>query len=153
MVEKYPSLDALDERILEALRRDAALTGVALGEAVGLSPSAAHRRVKLLEASGMILGYRARLSARARGHPATVFVAVTLKDQTQETLDRFEAALRRCEDISEAHLMGGESDYLLKVAIRADDGFERVHRDVLARLPGVHRLVSHFSIRTVVESE
>lgn len=146
-------LDATDERLLAALRHDASLTGVALGEAVGLSPSAAHRRVKLLEASGMILGYRARLSAAARGHPATVFVAVTLKDQTQETLDRFEAAARRCEDIIEAHLMGGESDYLLKLAIRSGDSFERVHRDVLARLPGVQRLVSHFSIRTVVESE
>lgn len=145
--------DQLDGRILAALGQDASLTGAALGEAVGLSPSAAHRRVKLLEASGMILGYRARLSAAARGDPATVFVAVTLKDQTQETLDRFETALRRCSEIREAHLMGGESDYLLKLAIRSDDSFERVHRDVLARLPGVHRLVSHFSIRTVVESE
>lgn len=148
-----PTLDAIDDRILSALRQDAMLTGAALGEVVGLSPSAAHRRVKLLEASGMILGYRARLSAAARGDPATVFVAVTLKDQTQETLDRFEAAVRRCRDIGEAHLMGGEYDYLIKVAVRAEDSFERVHRDTLARLPGVHRLVSHFTIRTVVESE
>jgi Lrp/AsnC family transcriptional regulator, leucine-responsive regulatory protein len=153
MVEKSPTLDPIDERILATLRRDATLTGAALGEAVGLSPSAAHRRLKLLEAAGLIHGYRARLSPAARGHPTTVFVAVTLKDQTQETLDRFEHALRRCDDISEAHLMGGDSDYFLKVAIRADDSFERVHRDVLARLPGVHRLVSHFTIRTVVDPE
>lgn len=153
MAEKSPDLDPIDVRILETLRRDATLTGAALGEAVGLSPSAAHRRLKMLEGSGVILGYRARLSAGARGHPTTVFVAVTLKDQTQETLDRFEHALRRCDDIIEAHLMGGESDYFLKVAIRADDSFERVHRDVLARLPGVHRLVSHFTIRTVVDPE
>lgn len=146
-------LDTLDRRILDALRDDGSLTAAALGEAVGLSPSAAHRRVKQLEASGLILGYRARLSRAARGDPATVFVAVTLKDQTQETLDRFEAALRRCPDIQEAHLMGGESDYLLKLAISADDSFERAHRDVLARLPGVQRLVSHFTIRTVVDSE
>lgn len=154
MLAKSPLvIDPLDQRILEALRRDGAQTAAALGDTIGLSPSAAHRRVKQLEASGAILGYRARLSAAARGQPTTVFVAVTLKDQTQETLDRFEQALRRCDDIIEAHLMGGESDYFLKVAIRADDSFERVHRDVLARLPGVHRLVSHFTIRTVVDAE
>lgn len=146
-------LDEIDQRILEALRGDASLTGAALGEAVGLSPSAAHRRVKQLEASGMIQGYRARLSPAARGHPTTIFVAVTLKDQAQETLERFEAALRRNPDVGEAHLMSGEWDYLLKVALPAGDSFERVHRDVLARLPGVQRLMSHFAIRTVVETE
>lgn len=154
MAEKFsPSTPDLDGRILAALREDGALTAAALGDRVGLSASAAHRRVKALEAAGAILGYRARLSAAARGHPTTVFVAVTLKDQTQETLERFEHALKRCEDIVEAHLMGGDSDYFLKVGIRADDSFERVHRDVLARLPGVQRLVSHFTIRTVVDAE
>ena len=100
----------------------------------------------------MIAGYRARLSRVARGNPTTVFVSVTLRDQAQETLSRFEDALRREPDIEEAHLMSGEFDYLLKLAVRADDGFERVHRDTLARLPGVLRLVSHFSIRTVTEA-
>lgn len=146
-------MDSIDRRIIERLRDDASLSSAELGEAVGLSPSAAHRRVKLLEASGMIQGYRARLSAAARGNPSTVFVAVTLRDQTQETLDRFEAALRRSDEIMEAHLMGGEWDYLLKLDVRNGDSFERVHRDVLARMPGVQRLISHFSIRTVVESE
>jgi DNA-binding Lrp family transcriptional regulator len=78
---------------------------------------------------------------------------VTLKDQTEETLGRFEAALNRIPDVIEAHLMSGESDYLLKLAVRAEDSFERLHRDTLARLPGVQRLVSHFSIRTVVDAE
>jgi DNA-binding Lrp family transcriptional regulator len=146
-------LDGVDRKILLALRDDASLTGVKLGEAVGLSPSAAQRRVKLLEGAGMIEGYRARLSWEARGRPSTVFVAVTLKDQAQETLARFEEAIRRCGDVRESHLMSGESDYLLKVEVRADDTFERVHRDTLARLPGVQRLVSQFSIRTVLDAE
>src|SRR5690348_6745603 len=100
-------LDSIDENILAALYKDASLTGAALGDAVGLSPSAAHRRVKLLEAAGMIQGYRARLSSAARGDPSTVFVAVTLKDQAQTTLGRFEQAIRRSPDIIEAHLMSG----------------------------------------------
>jgi DNA-binding Lrp family transcriptional regulator len=146
-------LDALDHKILAALRTEGDITAARLGERVGLSPSAAHRRVKLLESAGLIAGYRARLSREARGNPTIVFVSVTLKDQAQETLARFEDAIRRNPDIEEAHLMSGESDYLLKVPVRADDGFERVHRDTLARLPGVLRLVSQFAIRTVVEGD
>jgi Lrp/AsnC family leucine-responsive transcriptional regulator len=144
-------LDALDRKILTLLSGDSAITAARLGERVGLSPSAAHRRVKLLESGGFIAGYRARLSREARGNPAIVFVAVTLKDQAQETLARFEDAIRRSPDIAEAHLMSGESDYLLKVPVRASDSFERVHGEVLARLPGVQRLVSQFSIRGVIE--
>jgi len=146
-------LDALDRKIIDLLARDSDVTSTRLGERVGLSPSAAHRRVKLLEAGGFIAGYRARLSREARGHPTIVFVAVTLKDQAQETLARFEDAIRRCPDIAEAHLMSGESDYILKVPVRGDDSFERVHRDTLAQLPGVQRLVSQFAIRTVVDAD
>jgi DNA-binding Lrp family transcriptional regulator len=146
-------LDALDRKILDVLSQDSDVTATRLGERVGLSPSAAHRRVKLLEQSGLIAGYRARLSREARGHPTIVFVSVTLKDQAQETLARFEDAIRRNPDIAEAHLMSGESDYILKVPVRADDSFERVHRDTLARLPGVQRLVSQFAIRTIVEAD
>lgn len=143
-------VDTTDRKILDQLARDSGVTGARLGELVGLSPSAAHRRVKLLETAGLIRGYRALLSREAEGNPSTVFVAVTLKDQRQETLAQFEAALARCREVGEAHLMSGESDYLLKVTIRESDSYERVHRDVLAVLPGVQRLVSQFSIRAVV---
>jgi DNA-binding Lrp family transcriptional regulator len=146
-------MDPLDRKIIARLRADSSLTSAELGEAVGLSPSAAHRRVKLLEESGLIRGYGARLSAAARGNPSIVFVAVTLKDQARETLEEFERRLDRCPEVAEAHLMSGEHDYLLKVEVREDDSYERVHREVLAGLPGVHRLVSHFSIRTVVASD
>lgn len=146
-------MDQIDLRILKTVRADSNLTSQALGNLVGLSPSAAHRRVKVLEDAGLIQGYRARLSPEARGYPNTVFVAVTLKDQTEPTLERFEAALARSKEIAEAHLMSGESDYLLKIDVRADDSFERLHRDVLARLPGVQRLVSHFSIRGVIAAD
>ena len=146
-------LDQIDRKILSALGGDSDVTSTRLGERVGLSPSAAHRRVKLLEAAGLIAGYRAKLSREARGNPSIVFVSVTLKDQAQETLARFEEAIRRRPEIQEAHLMSGESDYLLKVPVRDDDSFERVHRDVLARLPAVQRLVSQFAIRTLVEND
>jgi DNA-binding Lrp family transcriptional regulator len=120
---------------------------------VGLSPSAAHRRVKALEEAGLILGYRARLSAAAQGNPSTVFVSVTLIDQRQATMMAFEAALARTAQVAEAHLMSGESDYLIKVLVRDDDSYERVHREILSALPGVHRLVTQFTIRTLAAGD
>jgi Lrp/AsnC family leucine-responsive transcriptional regulator len=143
-------MDTIDRRILALLAADSALTGEAIGERVGLSPSAAHRRVKQLERDGLITGYGAKLSRAARGNPATVFVAVTLIDQRRETMECFEAAIAREPLVSEAHLMSGEYDYLLKAEIPESDSFERVHREVLAALPGVQRLVTHFSIRGVI---
>lgn len=144
-------LDQTDRRILKQLSRDAGLTSAALGERVGLSPSAAHRRVRLLEQRGMIDGYRARLSKAARGNPSIVFVEVTLSGQSREALAAFEQAIAESEEITEAHLMTGESDYLLKLEVREGDSYERIHRELLAGLPGVQRLVSHFSIRAIVE--
>lgn len=144
-------LDSIDEAILVQLERNAGLTGAQIGEQVGLSPSAAHRRIKLLEEGGYIRGYRAMLSRAAQGDPSTVFVQVTLDDQRRDTLIRFEQTVSRCPQIVECHLMSGESDYLLKVLVRTSDSYERVHREVLATLPGVRRLVTHFSIRAVVE--
>ena len=144
-------IDDIDRRILDELARDAGLTSAALGGRVGLSPSAAHRRVRLLEQRGLIDGYRARLSKAARGNPSIVFVEVTLSGQSRLVLVEFEQAIKLCNEITEAHLMGGQADYLLKVEVREGDSYERIHRELLAGLPGVQRLVSLFSIRTVIE--
>jgi Lrp/AsnC family transcriptional regulator, leucine-responsive regulatory protein len=146
-------MDAIDRKILDVLARDSALTSEQLGARVGLSPSAAHRRVKALEEDGAILGYRARLSPSALGNPSTVFVQVTLVDQRQATMMAFENALEKTAQVREAHLMSGESDYLIKVLVRSDDSYERVHREILSALPGVHRLVTQFTIRTLTPDD
>ncbi len=143
----------IDQKILRLLAKDSALTSEALGNHVGLSASAAHRRVKALEQAGMILGYRARLSRQAEGNPSTVFVQVTLVDQRRATMEAFEAALARTAHVREAHLMSGESDYLLKVLVPEQDSYERIHREILSALPGVHRLVTQFTIRTLASAE
>jgi Lrp/AsnC family transcriptional regulator, leucine-responsive regulatory protein len=150
---KNMQIDQLDRKILEALSVDSSLTSERLGERVGLSPSATHRRIKMLEEAGYILGYGAKLSRKALGNPSTVFVSVTLVDQRRETMEAFEAAIAHQPQIVEAHLMSGVSDYLVKAEIPESDSFERVHREMLAALPGVQRLVTHFSIRTVVAGD
>ncbi|WP_246848177.1 Lrp/AsnC family transcriptional regulator [Sphingomonas beigongshangi] len=143
-------LDALDSRILSQLAANSDLTSAELGEAVGLSPSAAHRRVATLRERGLIAGYRAVLSRAARGDPSTVLVNVTLRDQREETMAAFEREIVDCREVRECFLMSGEADYMLHVEVRRDDTFERIHRETLSRLPGVARLASHFVIREVV---
>ena len=145
--------DSIDRKILDRLASDSAVTSEQLGALVGLSPSATHRRTRALEEAGLILGYRARLSRAARGNPSTVFVSVTLVDQRQATMMAFEAALPLTTEVVEAHLMSGVSDYLLKVLVPEDDSYERVHREILSALPGVHRLVTQFTIRTLASGD
>jgi len=142
--------DAIERRILEELARDSALTSAELGERVGLSASAAHRRVAALRAAGTIAGYRAVLSPAARGDPTVVLVNVTLKDQRLATMAAFEREIADCPEVTHCFLMSGEADYLLHVEVRRDDRFERIHRETLSQLPGVARLASHFVIREVI---
>jgi DNA-binding Lrp family transcriptional regulator len=150
MTQQTPAqLDDFDQKILVELERDGVLTAAALAERIGLSASACHRRVKALEAAGVIEGYAAILSEKALGRSATVFVAVTLEDQRRETMAKFERSVALCREVQDCHLMTGESDYLLRIVIADDDRYERIHQDTLSRLPGVRRLVSNFTIRTV----
>ncbi len=143
-------LDQIDRKIIAQLAIDSGLTSEQLGSRVGLSASAAHRRVKILEETGFIRGYRAVLSPQARGNPSAVYVAVTLTDQRKETLSAFETAVARAPEIAEGHLITGDSDYMLKILVKEGDSFERVHRELLAALPGVQRLVTQVSIRRIV---
>ena len=102
-----------------------------------------------MQSSGLIKGYRAVLSDEARRISGRVFVNIALLDQRQETMDRFESAVLKHDAITECHLTSGEADYRLQIVITGESDFERIHREVLSRLPGVQRVASHFVIRTV----
>lgn len=142
-------LDATDLRILAALQKEGRITNAELSERVHLSPSACHRRVQRLEGEGFIAGYVALLDARRLGRPTTVFVEITLAGQADDLLDAFERAVSRVPDILECHLMAGTADYLLKIVARDTEDFARIHRQHLARLPGVAQMHSSFALRTV----
>ena len=91
----------------------------------------------------------ALLDARKLERPTTVFVEITLAGQADELLEAFERAVRTIPDVLECHLMAGSADYLLKVVARDTDDFARIHRQRLAKLPGVAQMHSSFSLRTV----
>lgn len=143
------NIDAVDARILRALQRDSSRPIAELAAAVGLSPSACHRRVKLLEKAEMITGYVARLDRRALGMDVEVFVEITLDEQTEEKMDAFEASVVKCDAIVECVKISGGSDYLLRLVSRDLDHFEQIHRRRIAQLPGVSRIEARFVLRTV----
>lgn len=142
-------LDAIDRAILRVLQRDGRLPNSELADRIHLSPSACHRRVARLEGSGVIRGYAALVDPQAAGRRSVVFVEITLQGQTTEMLDAFEAAVAGIPDVLECHLMAGAADYLLKVAARDPEDFARLHREALARLPGVAKMQSSFSLKVV----
>ncbi|MFI5412152.1 Lrp/AsnC family transcriptional regulator [Kaistia sp. UC242_56] len=144
-------LDAIDRNIIRLLRLNARISNAKLAEAVGLSPSACLRRVNLLEQTGIIRGYTALVGTGAEEGIA-VIVQITLDRQTEEYLNRFEAAVRKYPEIRECFLMTGGSDYFLRVEVDGAANFERVHKEILSALPGVARIHSSFAIRNVLSS-
>lgn len=146
---KYADLDRTDKIILMELQRNAQRAVADLAAKAGLSPSACHRRVKLLEASGTITAYTATINPAALGFANAFFVEVSLASQTEEAFERFEKAVQRVPEILECHLMSGQFDYLLRVAATDAADYERIHRSRISRLPGVQRIQSSLALRTV----
>jgi len=143
------AIDQQDRAILRELMRDGRLTNVELAERVNLSPSACLRRVRAMEEAGLIAGYVMLLNTKLANIAGVAFVSVTLKDQGRATLDRFETAAQRHPEIAEFYLIAGSADYLLRVAYRDAADFERIHTKVLTQLPGVLRVQSTLTLRTV----
>ncbi len=144
-------VDELDAGILLYLERNAHATNFEVGEAVGLSASAASRRIQALEASGAIRGYRALIDDRLLGKRRTVYIRVTLERQSADVLSAFEAAIRRIKGIVSCHLMAGQYDYMLVARVAGIDDYGRLHQAELSRLPGVTRLETSFALRDVLE--
>ena len=142
-------MDRADIALIEALQRDSSRSIADLAEATALSPSACHRRIHALQAQGIISGYSARIDPARLGLTMLVFVEITLTSQSREAMDSFEGAVGDFDDILECHLMSGSADYLLRVAAADLAQYDRIHRECLARLPGVSAMRSSFSLRQI----
>jgi Lrp/AsnC family leucine-responsive transcriptional regulator len=146
---KVPVLDLMDRKILSALRADGRLTMAELAEKVGLSQSPCWTRVKRLEACGAIEGYVAVLDPKIIGVPNVVFVEVTLDRHDENMLEEFGKALAEIPEIMEAHLVTGDYDYLVKVAVAGTEHYERFLRESLYRIPGIRHSRSTFALRSL----
>lgn len=144
-------LDDTDLAILRELQDDGRISNVQLAERVHLSESACLRRVRLLEAAGVIERYTMIVNPEAAGVPGNVFAEITLVSQQQADLDRFESAVRAVPEVMEAYLVTGEYDYLLRVVAKDTVDYERIHHEYLTKLPGVARVKSSFTLRAVAK--
>lgn len=144
-------LDAKDRALLRHLQADGRITIAALAARIALSESACRRRVEHLEQAGLIAGYSARLDAAKLGFSLSGFVSITLGAQTDRDLSAFEDAVRAAPEVLECWLMTGDADYLLRVVARDVADLERIHREVLTRLPSVVRVNTAIAMRAVAE--
>jgi len=151
MAKLSADIDRIDRLILHELQLDGRLTNAALASRANLSESACLRRVRGLEARGLIRGYVGLVDQSSAGYPDNVFVRITLTSQQQDDLRDFEAAVRRIPEVMECYLMSGDADYLLRVIVADARDYERVHSQHLTRLPGVDRVHSSFALRTVIK--
>jgi DNA-binding Lrp family transcriptional regulator len=143
-------IDRTDRKLLRALVANGRATQQELGEAAGLSPSAAARRQKALEDAGLVRGYRADINLTRMGLGATVMITITLDSQSEEAMEAFEAAVAESPSIVRCHLMSGRNDYLLVVRAASIEDYEIIHRQEIARLPRVARIETAFALREVV---
>ena len=141
-----PALDAIDRRILAAVQEDARLTVIQIAERAGLSASPCARRVRLLEAAGVIKGYVAVVDQVAVGLPMSVFASIRLERQREEELDRFAQAVARWPEVVDCYLMTGPRDYLLRIVVEDLAAYERCLKDKLTRLDGVASIESSFAL-------
>ena len=142
-------MDAIDRAILRHLQEHGRLSNLDLADRVGLSPSPCLRRVRNLEASGVITGYHAVVDPVAVGRGFQVIVHVTMGVQDRKTLRAFEAQVAELDEVTECRRMFGDPDYLLQVAVADLPAFERLYMERLVGLPGVARTNSQFTMKVV----
>ena len=142
-------MDSIDRSILFHLQRDGRQPNNTLADLVGLSPSPCLRRVRQLEADGVIEGYAAVLDRRAVGCGFEAIVWVTLAQVTRESMTTFEDAVGEIDSIIEVLRMMGQPDYLLRVVAADADSFETIYIDRLAQLPHVKTLTSQSAMKIV----
>lgn len=145
-------MDSVDRRILAELQQDGRLTLTELADRVRLSISPCHRRLRALESSGAITGYRAQLDAHALGLTFEALVFVTMRAADRDTIEAFEQAVAAIPHVLQAQRLFGDPDYLLRVITRDLPGFQTLYDESLATLPGVQRLSSTLVMKSVADN-
>lgn len=146
-VPMNPSLDATDWRILKELQADGRMTNVALAQRVGLSPPPCLRRVRALEVAGLISGYTVLVDEKALGFELTAYAMVRLHNQAEPDLRAFENRVLGWPIVREAHMLSGESDYMLKCVAHDLTEFQDYVLGQLTAAPNVASVKTFLTIR------
>ncbi|TSB15485.1 Lrp/AsnC family transcriptional regulator [Streptomyces sp. NBC_01525] len=145
-------LDAIDREIIFHLRQDGRLTNVELAKRVGLTAPPCLRRVKRLEESGVIAGYRAVIDPEAVGRGLEVLIDVEIYAQDRKSFEEFESIVAAFEEVVEFRRMYGRPDYFIRVAVADHAAYEAFLTGRLSGLPAVRRLESHLTMKTIKTS-
>ena len=145
-------LDRTDRRILQAMQRNARISNLELAEAVGLSPTPCSRRVKRLEASGIIRAHVTLLDQSKLGLKLTAYISISMDRHTPERFEAFEAEVRQYPEVMECSVVTGQSaDYLLRAVVPDMEYYEEFLLGKLTRIDGVSGVHSSFELRRVVQ--
>jgi Lrp/AsnC family leucine-responsive transcriptional regulator len=145
------NLDAFDRKILAVLIDDARTSNVEIAKTVGLSEAPCSRRIRRLEAEGVIRGYHADLAPEAVGLGFIAFVTLVLDYVTAATADEFAEAMRAIPEVVSCYIVSGGYDALLHVAAKDSQTYSEIVFDKLRRIPGVKDVRSSFVMRTLKE--
>jgi Lrp/AsnC family leucine-responsive transcriptional regulator len=148
MPEHLP--DAVDRAIVSRLQQDGRIANVDLAEDISLSPSACLRRVKALEASGIIAGYHAEVSRQRAGLGLTVFVGLKVSGHSAETSAHLERALLAIPAVVSCYLVSGADDFLVEAVVPDLASYEQFLLGHILTIPQVVEARSTFAIRTVL---
>ena len=145
-----PSADRIDRAILSILQRDGRIANIDLANAVSLSPSACLRRVKALEASGVIESYRAEVSRAKAGLGLTAFIGLRVEGHSRAASQQIEQALTAIPAVVGGYVTSGSDDFMVEVVAQDLADYERVLLDQILAIPGVTQARTTFAIRTVL---
>jgi Lrp/AsnC family transcriptional regulator len=142
-------VDETDRKILRILQESPDISIQATAERVGLSQTPCWRRIRKLEADGIIRGRVSLLDAGALGLSVNVFAHLRLKQHDEDTLEALERAVHSRPEILEAFSMSGESDYVLRIIVGGVEDYERFLKKVVLHLPGVASVRSSFALKCI----
>jgi len=145
-------LDGYDKQILRVLQDDGRISNQDLADRIGLSPSPCLRRVRALEESGVIVGYRAFLDAKALGLSLMALIHISMDQHTPERFKHFESQISEIPEVMECLLITGQAaDYQLKVVVKDMDAYQELLLNRITRIKGVTGVHSSFVLRRVVD--
>jgi Lrp/AsnC family leucine-responsive transcriptional regulator len=151
MVEVTSEIDGFDRKILDVIAVEGRITVTDLAKRIGLSKSPTQARLRRLEETGVVRGYRALFDPILLGRDHVAFVEVKLSDTRESALAAFNAAVTQIPEIEQCHLIAGAFDYLLKVRTSGMGSYRLVLADRLSTLPHVASTSTYVAMQAVKE--
>lgn len=142
-------MDRIDQKILGLLQTHARMPLAELADAVGLTASPCHRRIRRLETAGVITGYSVRIDEELYGLMVNAFVSVKLRRSSEDSMKVFEYEIQALDEVIECYLVSGKQDYLLRVVSETLKSYEKFIRHRLTKVAEVDSVESIFAFGQV----